>query len=167
LVGEVAGLYLIPECKGGVMKKVWDITVSDTISAEIQKKIKKILRPSSGPGISHYGPQKCLFCEELTTWIINDKPVCPKCAVRYNFLSELYLLDPCEVCGKQGEWCTDYRDPPQHFLCYHHREKWFHWSVPELEAIDSKKEPEKWKQAWGEGWARFVKHEKALQSPVR
>ena len=149
------------------MKKVWDIVVSDKLPVETQKKIKKLLRPSSHPGISHYGPQKCLFCGELTTWTINDKPVCPKCAVGYKFLSELWLLDPCEVCGKQGEWGTDNRNPPQHFLCYYHRDEWFHWSIPELRLIDSKKEPEKWHQVWDEGWARFVEHEKALLNKER
>ena len=141
------------------MERAWDISVSDKLPIEVQKKIKRILRPTR-PDILHTGPQKCLFCGQLTTWAINGKAVCPKCAVQYNFLSELWLFDPCEVCGKQGEWATG--GQPQHFLCYHHRNEWFHWTIPELKSIDGKKEPEKWQQTWNEGWARFIKHQKAL-----
>jgi hypothetical protein len=136
------------------MVKLWEIKVSDKVEPEIQKKIKRLFRPSWS--VSHYGPQKCLFCEELTTWTTNDKPVCPKCSVKYGFRSELWLLDPCEVCGKQGEWDTDNRNPPQHFLCYSHRDQWLHWEIPELKHIDSTKQPEKWQQAWDEGWTKFV-----------
>jgi hypothetical protein len=142
------------------MKKVWDITVSDELPAETRKKIKKILRPTR-PDILR--PQKCLFCGELTSWVINGKPVCPKDAVRYGFLSELWLLDPCEVCGKQGEWATSPpRDQLQHFLCYHHRDQWFHWTIPELKFIDGKLKPTEWQKAWNEGWVRFIKQQKAL-----
>lgn len=143
------------------MKKAWDITVNDKLPLETQKKIKRVLRPTH-PDILHRGPQKCLFCGELTTWAINDKPVCPKCAVQYNFLSKLWLPNPCEVCGKQGEWSTD---DWEHSLCYLHRDEWFHWTIPELQYIDQT-EPEKWKQAWKEGWDRFIKHLKNNRNSI-
>lgn len=132
------------------MKKPWEIVVSDEIEPEVAKKIKKVLRPDQSVG----HPQKCLFCDVMTSWTLNRRPVCPKCAVKYKFLGEQWLLDPCEVCGRQGEWATD--GEPQHFLCYIHREDWFHWGRQELDHIDSRKEPEKWRQAWEESWARFV-----------
>ncbi|MBA7676643.1 hypothetical protein ES703_84887 [subsurface metagenome] len=131
------------------MKKLWEIVVSDKVAADIPKKIVQVLKPTLSVG----RPQKCLFCGVDTTWTLNTKPVCPMCSVRYSFLGEQWLLDPCEVCGKQGEWATD---APQHFLCYQHRDAWFKWKTPELEFIDSKKEQEKWRQAWEEGWSRFV-----------
>lgn len=136
------------------MKKLWEVIASDKLPVEVRTKIKRLLCPSKG--VSHYGPQKCLFCEELTTWTTNDKPVCPKCAVQYGFRDKSWLLPPCEVCGKQSEWGTDNRDPPQYFLCYRHRDEWFGWEVPELDHIDRRKEPQKWRQAWDSGWARFV-----------
>jgi hypothetical protein len=142
------------------MKKSWDIIFNDKLPAEVQKKIKRILRPTQ-PDITR--PQKCLFCGELTTWAVNGKPLCPKCAVKHGFLSVGWLLDPCEVCGKQGEWSTSPpRDQQQHFLCYQHRDQWFQWTIPELRFIDGRKEPEKWQQTWNEGWARFIKQQKAL-----
>jgi hypothetical protein len=138
------------------MKKAWDITVSDELPAETRRKIKRVLR-STRPDVLGR-PQNCLFCGELTTWGINGKPVCPKDAVQYNFLSELWLYGPCEVCGKQGEWNTD----NQHVLCYHHRDEWFNWRIPELKDFDSRTDPTEWQKAWREGWDRFVKHQKAL-----
>ena len=138
--------------------KLWEVVVSDKLPTEVQKKIKRLLRP--GMGVSHYGPKKCLFCGELTTWTTNDKPVCPKCSVQYGFRSDLWLLPPCEVCGKQGEWGTDNRNPPQHFLCYVHRDAWFHWEIPQLHYINGQKEPEKWQEAWNEGWSRFITYMK-------
>ena len=132
------------------MKRLWEVVVSDKVVADIQKKIKKVLKPTMSVG----RVQKCLFCDVDTTWILNRTPVCPKCAVEYEFLGERWLLDPCEVCGKQGEWATD--GDPQHFLCYQHRDEWLHWPKPYLACISSQKEPEKWRLAWDEGWARFV-----------
>jgi len=132
------------------MKKLWDVIVSDKIDADIQKKIKRLLQPIRSVG----RPQNCLFCGIDTTWTLNGKPVCPKCSVQYGLLGEQWLLDPCEVCGKQGEWATE--GDPQHFLCYIHRDEWLHWKNPELDYIDSKKETERWHQAWEEGWAKFV-----------
>jgi len=124
--------------------------VSDKVAPDIQKKIKKLLKPYRSVGRA----DKCLFCGVDTTWTLNKKPVCPRCAVRYKFLGEQWLLDPCEVCGKQGEWATE--GDPQHFLCYIHRDAWFHWNIPFLDFIDHEKQPEKWYQAWEEGWAKFV-----------
>jgi len=132
------------------MKKLWNIVVSPEVDAGIQKKIKKILKTHRSVG----RPQRCLLCGADTTWTLNGVPVCPKCSVKYGFLGEQWLLDPCEVCGKQGEWATE--GDPQHFLCYIHRDEWFHWKKPELEYVDYRKEPERWIQVWAEGWARFV-----------
>ena len=131
-------------------KKLWEIVVSDKVEPEIQKKIRRLLLPVRSVG----RPQNCLFCGVDTTWTLNNKPVCPKCAVQYKFLGEQWPLDPCEVCGKQGEWATD--GDPQHFLCYKHRDDWFNWKNPELEFIDFRKHPEKWNLAWERGWASFV-----------
>jgi hypothetical protein len=134
--------------------KLWEVVVSDKVEPEIRKKIKRLLKPTHTVA----RPQNCLFCGVDTTWTINDKPVCPKCAVEYKFLGEQWLLDPCEVCGKQGEWAT--ASDPQHFLCYTHRDEWFHWEIPELEFIDSKKQPDKWDKVWEEGWSKFVAYMK-------
>ena len=132
------------------MKKLWEIVVSDKVEPEVRKKLKRLLQPVDSVG----QPEKCYFCNTETTWTINRKPVCPACSVLYGFIKEDYLPDPCEVCGKQGEWCT--AGEPIHSLCYIHRDAWFHWKIPFLDYIDLKKQPEKWHQAWEEGWAQFV-----------
>ncbi len=131
-------------------KKLWEIVVSDEVDAEVKKKLKRLLQPVA----SVHLPGNCLFCDTETTWTINNKPVCPACSVKYGFAKADRIPDPCEVCGRQGEWCTD--GDPIHSLCYVHRDAWFHWKRPELEFIDSKKQSEKWHQAWEDGWARFV-----------
>lgn len=105
--------------------KPWEIAVKDNVEPEIRKKIRRILKPYHSVG----RPQNCLFCSIDTTWTINDKPVCPKCAVEYGFLDKGWLPDPCEVCGRQGEW---------------------------LDFVDRKKEPERWHQVWEDGWSRFI-----------
>jgi len=150
------GLYILeifaneaPTVKGGEMKP-WEIVIKDNIDPGIRRKIKRILKPVRSIG----NPQKCLFCGIDTTWTINHQPVCPKCSVEYGFLGEEWLGGPCEVCGRQSEWWTE--GDPQHDLCYIHRDAWFHWTMSELGLIDSKVEPEKWHQAWAEGWARFI-----------
>jgi len=130
--------------------KSFEIVASDKLDADIQKKIKRLLQPVLSIG----QPAKCLFCDTETTWTINNKPVCPACSVKYGFMKNDRIPDPCEVCGRQGEWCTD--GDPVHSLCYIHREAWFRWGRPELEFIDRKKHPEKWSEAWDEGWAKFV-----------
>lgn len=130
--------------------KPWEIVFNKSVEPEVQKKIKRLLRPYRSVG----RPQKCLFCSVDTTWTLNNQPVCPKCSVEYKFLSEQWLLDPCEVCGKQGEWATD--GDPQHFLCYIHRDEWLKWKNPELGYIDSKKEPGRWIQVWEKGWRTFI-----------
>jgi len=134
------------------MKKLWEIVVSDKVPADIAKKIKKLLKPHQFVG----RVEPCLFCGVDTTWTLNNKNVCPKCSVEYGFLGERWLLGPCEVCQGQGEWATS--GDPQHFLCYRHRDEWFYASppAPELRLIDRKTEPEKWRQTWEEGWAKFV-----------
>lgn len=136
------------------MKKLWVITFSGELAPDIQKKIRRVIKAHHSIG----RPQNCLFCGTETTWTINDEPVCPKCAVKYKFLGEQWLLDPCEVCGRQGEWATD--GDPQHFLCHIHLNDWFKWKIPELDYIDSKRQPDKWHQAWGEGWSKFINFEK-------
>ncbi|MBA7533116.1 hypothetical protein ES705_25351 [subsurface metagenome] len=105
------------------MKKPWGIVVSAKVEPELAKKIKKLLKPHRSVG----RVEKCIFCGVDTTWTLNSKPACPKCSVQYGFLGEQWLLDPCEVCGKQGEWATD--GDPQHFLCYQHRDDWLHWDT--------------------------------------
>lgn len=130
--------------------KSFEIVVSDKVDADIRKQIKRVLKPARSIG----NPQKCLFCGTDTTWTINDKPVCPKCAVEYGFLDKGWLPDSCEVCGRQGEWWTEGDSP--HFLCYIHRDAWFHWTNPELRLFDFKTDPEKWDQVWNEGWNKFV-----------
>jgi hypothetical protein len=130
--------------------KTWKIVINPRINAEIKKKITRLLRPV----FDVRQPDKCYFCGTTTSWVINKKNVCPKCAVSYGFLDKQWLLDPCEVCGAQGEWSTD--GDPQHFLCFKHRDEWFHWDNPELRHIDMRKEPEKWHRAWDKGWAEFV-----------
>ena len=130
--------------------KLWEIVVSDEVDADVKKKLKRLLQPISS--ISH--PAKCLFCDTFTTWTINDKPVCPACSVKYGFVKNDRIPDLCEVCGQQGEWCTD--GEPVHSLCYKHRDDWFHWKNPELDFINRGKQPEKWNQVWDEGWRKFV-----------
>jgi hypothetical protein len=132
------------------MKKPWEVVVQDGIEPEVKKKLKRLLQPV--PSVR--GPEKCLFCGTMTTWRINNKPVCPACSVKYGFDKADRIPDPCEVCGRQGEWCTE--GDPVHSLCYVHRDEWFHWSNPKLNHIDHKKQPEKWHQVWEEGWAEFV-----------
>ena len=131
-------------------KKLWGIVVNNEIEPEIRKKIKRLLQPVD----SVRQPAKCYFCETMTTWTINKKNVCPVCSVKYCFIKECYIPDACEVCGKQGEWCTE--GDLIHSLCYIHRDAWFKWDLPELKCVDSKKEREKWLQVWDEGWNNFV-----------
>jgi len=128
----------------------WKIIVSDKVEPEVQKKLKRVLKPTHDIG----RPQECLFCGVETVWVVNGRPVCLVCAVAYEFLSKGWAASPCEVCDRPGEWWTD--GDPQHFLCHIHRDAWFHWTKPELGLIDSKVEPEKWHQAWTESWNRFV-----------
>jgi hypothetical protein len=144
------------------MVRLWDIVISDKVPPDVQKKIKKVLRTQHSVG----RPQKCSFCGTDTTWTVNNMPVCPKCAVEYKFLGEQWLLDPCEVCGRQGEWATDNRNEVQHFLCFIHRDAWFHWNRYELDDLDMKKEPDKWRKAWDATWARFVARMKEKDTTV-
>jgi len=138
--------------------KQWEILVNNKLDSEIQKKIKRLFRPIRSVG----RPQNCLFCNIDTTWTINDQPVCPKCAVEYKLLGKQWLLDPCEVCGRQGEWASD--SDTQHFLCYIHRDQWFHWKIPELEFIDIRKKPVNWRRAWEGGWSRFIAFMKEIEA---
>ena len=71
------------------MKKLWEVVFSDKVAADMQKIIKKVLKPDLSVG----RPQKCLFCSADTTWTINRKPVCPKCSVQYKFLDERWLRE--------------------------------------------------------------------------
>ncbi|KKK53294.1 hypothetical protein LCGC14_3096230 [marine sediment metagenome] len=130
--------------------KPWKVTVSNKIEPEIQKKFKRLLRPV----LSVAGrPEKCRFCETMTTWTINNQHVCPACHVKYEFLKSWRIPDKCEVCAGQGEWCTDNGG---HSLCYLHRNAWHRWKIPELDFIDHAKQKEEWLQAWEEGWAKFI-----------
>lgn len=132
------------------MKKLWEIVVSDKVEPGVQKKIKRLLRPVNSVG----RPWPCLFCDIETTWTINNQAVCPSCSVKYGFASKDRIPDACEICGKQGEWCTEGK--PIHSLCFGHRDEWLHWEQPELRHIDSTKQPKRWLKAWDECWARFV-----------
>ncbi|GAH56941.1 unnamed protein product [marine sediment metagenome] len=131
--------------------KPWEIVVSDKIEPQLRKKVKRLLKPVLSVAGS---PAKCELCGTDTTWTVNNRRVCPACNVQYGFTPGYVIPDACEVCGKQGEWCTD--GEPIHSLCYIHRDVWFRWKNPELEFIDHKKQPEKWHQAWEEGWAKFI-----------
>lgn len=92
---------------------------------EIQKKIKRILKPVlSVLGGRQYKP--CDLCGTETSWTINNHPVCPQCSVKYGFIKASWLPDACEVCGRQGEWVCGKND--QHPLCCRHRDAWFDWT---------------------------------------
>ena len=130
--------------------KLWEIAVSDKVDPEVRKKLKRLLRPT----LSVTGPAKCYLCGTETTWAVNNENVCPACNLKYGFMPDYAIPDSCEVCGRQGEWCT--QGDPVHSLCFIHRDQWFHWKTPELDYIDSRKEPEKWCRAWEEGWTRFI-----------
>lgn len=132
------------------MKKLWVIVVYDIAGPETQRKLRRILKPVDGVGNS----LPCDLCGRVTTWTINSRPVCPGCSVKYGFVAADRVPDPCEICGEPGEWCTE--GDPVHSLCYRHRDDWFHWKIPELDFVDSKKQPEKWKKVWEEGWSKFV-----------
>ena len=138
--------------------KLWEVVVRDSIEQEIRRKIKRLLKPTHSVG----RPQNCLFCGVDTTWTINDKPVCPKCAVGYEFLGEQWLLDPCEVCGKQGEWATD--GDPQHFLCYIHRDNWLSWDTDRNYLLKgSEKLPEVEKHlVWEKCFNTFIQEAKRM-----
>ena len=135
--------------------KYWVISANDKLEPELKRKLRRLLKPILSVG----RPGKCEFCGMMTTWIINKRLVCPACHVKYGFLPQWKLPDKCEVCDGQGEWCP--QGDPQHSLCYIHRDKWHHWEIPELKFIDSRKQPEKWNQAWEAGWAKFVSFMKA------
>lgn len=132
------------------MKKLWLIAVYDIAGPELQRKLRRILRPVDGVGNS----LPCELCGKVTTWTINSHPVCPGCCAKYGFVAKDRLPDLCEVCGEQGEWCT--QGDPVHSLCYKHRDGWFHWTIPELEFANNKKQPEKWNRIWEEGWTKFI-----------
>jgi len=130
--------------------KPWAVVVSDKLDQDLYKKIKKLLQPV----FSIRQPAKCLFCDTLTTWAINNEPVCPACDVKYAFMSKDIIPGACEVCGRQGEWCTE--TEPVRSLCFIHRDAWLQWKIPELTYISRKEDPVAWERVWDEGWRRFL-----------
>ena len=134
--------------------KLWKVVVKDNIEPDIQKKIRRLLKPV----LSVHNPGKCQFCGTDTTWTINRMPACPACQVKYGFIKMDYIPDQCEVCGRQGEWCTN--GEPIHSLCYIHRDAWFKWKNPELDFVNHETQPEKWGQVWEEGWGKFINVQK-------
>lgn len=109
------------------LKKLWKIEVSDTLTPEVQKIIRKVLKPDSSVAGN---PGKCIFCGEETTWTINEQYVCPRCSGKYGFINPDYLPDPCEVCGAQGEWVCGANN--EHSLCFRHRDAWYDFTRSEL-----------------------------------
>ena len=142
--------------------KLWKVVVKDTIAPEIQRKIKRLLQPI----LEVYQPGKCFFCGTLTTWGISRKNVCPACHVKYGFVSADRIPAACEVCGRQGEWwCAGGKTA--HSLCYIHRDAWFHWRrSPELDYINSEREPEKGEKVWEDVWNKFVAFMKERPEPT-
>jgi hypothetical protein len=98
-------------------KKVWRVEVEHTLEPEVQRMLRRVLKPDLSVAGS---PGKCVFCEEKTTWTINKCYVCPRCNAKYGFMREDYLPDPCEVCGAQGEFVCGEHD--EHSLCFRHRQ---------------------------------------------
>ena len=125
---------------------------------EVQKKLKRILKPVlSVLGGRQYKP--CDLCETETSWTVNNRPVCPKCQVVYNFVKADRIPDACEVCGAQGEWVCGKDD--QHSLCCRHRDAWLDWTKEPFLPRGYDKLPEKEKDiAWEKGFALFIQEMK-------
>ena len=133
------------------MSKAVEIKVN-LDDSDLRKRIKRILRPVLAVGPGH---QKCELCGEQTSWTINNKFVCPRCSVKYEFLTKAYLYDPCEACGKQGEWLSG--GSRQHSLCYLHRDAWFHWRGREGKLAGFQPGDEAFEVMWQRVFAIFVK----------
>lgn len=138
-------------------KKSWKVEVVKSLEPEVQKKIRKVLKPD----LSVAGrPGKCIFCEYETTWTINKQYVCPKCTGKFGFANPAYLPDPCEVCRGQGEWVCGRKD--EHSLCWRHRDEWFEFTKqPRLFPDQKKVSDEEWSQSWDKVWARFIQEAKS------
>ena len=135
--------------------KGWQVAVSGKLDFETRRKIRRLLQPVFSVDV----PGKCLFCGILTTWTINNKPVCPNCHVKYGFVKKDRVPDPCEVCGTQGEWVCGKDD--QHSLCFRHRDAWFDYTreVPLPRGYDRLPEDEK-DIAWEKRFSDFVQEMK-------
>lgn len=140
------------------MGKVWKIEVASTLDPEVQKIVRKVMKPD----LSVAGnPGKCVFCEEETTWTINKRYVCPRCNAKYGFIRQDYLPEPCEVCGAQGEWVCGEKD--EHSLCFRHRDAWFDFSKSDLNMAAYRQAPETEKgRAWDKCFADFIQRAKAV-----
>jgi hypothetical protein len=138
------------------MKKNWKIVVKDSIDSDLRRRIKRVLRPTFGIAL----PGRCSFCSTQTTWIINSSHVCPACSVIHGFSTAARIPDPCEVCGQQGEWCT--QSGKVHSLCFTHRDTWFQWTSGTWQGKpDYKKETNLWELAWEENFTKFIISSKA------
>lgn len=138
------------------MKKPWKMDIDSKVEPLAKKMLQKVLRPVLG--IASDG-KKCLFCEEETSWTINEHHVCPRCTANYGFVKKDRLPDPCDVCGGQGEFVMG--DDCQHSLCWRHRQAWFDWCKQPNLFPDLKSMPKKeWHKAWEEIYARFIKEAK-------
>jgi len=94
------------------------------VEANIEKKIKRILKPYFDVAGHRYG--KCELCGAETSWLINHHYVCPVCSVAHKFVTKAYDYGPCEVCGRAGEWICGNQE---HVLCHRHRDAWLDWGV--------------------------------------
>jgi hypothetical protein len=138
------------------MKRPWTVDVVATLETREQRLVRLALKPVLDVAPN---PGKCIFCDEETTWWINQRYVCPRDTAKYGFCKEEYLPDPCEVCGGQGEWTAG--DRCEHSLCFRHRDDWMRWSrQPGLFPGHDKMTPAEWNTAWEKAWARFIKEAK-------
>jgi hypothetical protein len=145
VAGEEAGLTKI--------KKPWKIEFDKSLEPDVQKKLRKVLKPDLSVA---QRPGKCIFCEYETTWTIGRQYVCPKCTGKFGFINPDYLPGPCEVCGGQGEWVAGRND--EHALCWRHRDEWFEFTKqPRLFPDQKKVGQAEWDKAWEAVWARFIK----------
>lgn len=92
---------------------------------KLRRKIKRILKPYLSVAANGYG--KCELCGTETSWLANNRFVCPQCSEKYGFVGKNVIPDPCEVCGRQGEWLCG--DNGQHSLCHRHRDSWLGWNA--------------------------------------
>ena len=132
------------------MKRSWEIVVKESVDFDLRRRIKRVLRPTFGIAT----PGKCAFCSTPTTWTINNSHVCPACSVVYGFMSADRIPDLCEVCGKQGEWCTEGKIV--HSLCFTHRDTWFRWTRAGQGKLEYEKNPDLWEAAWEKNFAEFI-----------
>ena len=139
--------------------KYWEIVIAPDLDAEVRRKIRRVLKPVTSVAPN---PGGCVFCDEKTTWTINNKLVCPRCSAKYGFVNPKWLPDACEVCGQQGEWVCGKDD--QHSLCWRHRDAWFSWTREPFLPRGYDKLPESEKHAaWEKSFATFIQEMKTRE----